>query len=151
MNCVYHITPPSLAGCRPLLRMKSWITETMNLDGDSYEPGEEINGASPLWTLAKGVMHGERAMKVEEQGGCACHCCDRLFFLPTGCACNPPEGILTVMGNKMCEKCSQCLRCGKRLGPNLASVGVVLCMLPNQQEVPQSTAEEVQGSGMVPA
>ena len=98
------------------LRMKNWIMESLDLDGHAYSPGEEIKGASPIWTLAKGMMHGERAIKTENQGSCACYCCDRVFFMPLGCKCNPSEGILSVMPNKLCEKCSQCMRCGKRLG-----------------------------------
>ena len=105
-----------LSGCLGChLRMKQWLVVLLAKEDTTYVCGQDLNATTKMWTLAKGLMHAERAVGVGQEGCHECHCIDITYFMPRGCSHVPRDGSWGLMPNKPCKKCSECLRCGKKL------------------------------------
>lgn len=91
--------------------IKDWLLELLNdgcCDLLHAMPGQDVPSASVMWTLCKYLMHADRAIESTRKN---CHCCNFIYFQPHGCHCQSNEGIRQVFPNKLCPKCSQCMRC----------------------------------------
>lgn len=91
---------------------KDWLVEMIDSDDYLIQAGVPFDTDTRPWTVCKGLMKTLRA----RQGRFECNDCQCLniqYFQPAGCDCPEPMGPLFTWDNKICPKCSICLRCHK--------------------------------------